>query len=266
MPTIPVITLLSDLGTGHHSISGTKVLLMGGVAGTEIVDISHRLTAYNLQQAAYLSSAAYRHFPANTVHLLLVDMMAGERHRMLLSKVDGHYFIAPDNGVLSLAFGARLREVWLCREFSEPVSLLQWVAYAGQVISVVSSGNDLNDHFSRFVVKEVAQIMMQKPIGARLDCTVMHIDRYGNIAIDLTRNRFDELVADGPFSIKLPRDKEITTISEHYNDVPNGELLCRFNSLGFMEIAINHGSATSAFEFDIATDKGMNYSVITVNF
>jgi hypothetical protein len=33
-----------------------------------------------------------------------------------------------------------------------------------------------------------------------------------------------------------------------------------------MEIAINHGSATSAFEFDIATDKGMNYSVITVNF
>lgn len=266
MPQIPVITLLSDLGTNHPAISNAKVMLTKHLADTMVVDVSHRITTYNLQQAAYLSQSAYQHFPVGSIHLLLVDVLSGERHRMLLCKVNDHYFLAPDNGVLSLAFGRQPNEVWLCREFSGTVSIAQWIGYANQVISVIHEDRDLNNYFSRFLIKEVAQIMMQKPIGARLDCTVLHIDRYGNIVIDFTKDRFDELIGDGPFSIKLPREEEITKVSDHYNDVPTGDLLCRFNSIGLLEIAINHGSATSAFEFDIATDKGINYSVITINF
>ena len=216
--------------------------------------------------AAYLLTSAYYHFPVGSVHLLMVDVLFGERHRMLLCCINGHYFLAPDNGVLSLAFSTQPQDVWLCREFSGSVSITQWVRYASQVMCVIREGQDLNNSFSRFIIKELAQIIIQKPIGARLDCTVLHIDRYGNIVIDLTKVHFDELIGDGPFSIRLPRDEEITTVSNHYNDVPPGGLLCRFNSLGLMEIAINRGSATNSFEFDIASDKGINYSIITINF
>lgn len=264
--TIPVITLLSDLGTCHPAVSGAKMLLAASGATTGVVDISHRIPLYNIQQAAYVTQYAYRHFPVGTVHLLLVDVLLGERHRMLLAKVDDHYFIAPDNGVLSLAFGEELQKVWLCREFSDTISIMQWVGYAKKVINSIRQDDDINEHFSPFMIKEVAQIMVQQPIGARLDCAILYIDRYGNVAIDLTKTQFDELINDGPFSIKLPREKEITAVSMHYNDVGEGELLCRFNSMGYMEIAINKGSATATFELDVATDKGINYGMITVNF
>lgn len=262
----PVITLLSDLGTQHLAISGIKVLLSHYSPDVITVDISHRIAPYNIQQAAYLTLYTHRHFPASTVHLLLVDIMFGERHRMLLAKVNGHYFIAPDNGTLSLAFGKELQTVWLCREFSGPVSVLKWAEHANSVIEVIKEGFDLNEYFSRFMIKEVAPLLAQKPIGARLDCTILHIDRYGNIVINLTELQFSDLINDGPFSIKFPGEKELTTLSRHYNDVEESQLLCRFNSMGYMEIAINHGSVADRFDLDITSDKGMNYSVVTINF
>ena len=57
------------------------------------IDLAHRVPQYDLQQAAYLLLSAYKYFPAGTVHLLLVDIFAGEQPRMLLSEKDGFYFI-----------------------------------------------------------------------------------------------------------------------------------------------------------------------------
>lgn len=264
--TIPVITLLSDLGTGHPAIGATRVLLTNAHPDTGIVDISHRITPYSIQQAAYMVQYACHHFPPHTVHLLLMDIVLGERHRMLLLKADAHYFIAPDNGILSLGLGKNNYPVWLCKEFSGPVSVLQWAEYAATVMDVLHNEQDLNERFSQFMIKEVAPLAVQQPIGARLDCSILQTDRFGNVTIGLSREQFDELIQDGPFSVKLPRQKELNKLSKHYSDVAPGQPLCRFNSMGYMEIAVNRGSATDVFEFGVATDKGINYSTITVNF
>lgn len=261
-----VITILSDLGTGHTALSAARAILLQQHANAEIVDITHKVSTYNLQQAAYFCKQSYVHFAMGSFHLLMVDVMFGERHRMLLAQVNGHYFIAPDNGILALTFGDAVSNVWLCREFSEPVSIPKWTLYAGNIIDTIRKSETPDGIFSRFHTKHIAQLATHKPIGARLDCTILHIDNYGNVVINLSRHQFDELAGDGPFSIPLPPEQEITVLSNHYNDVAEGALLCRFNKMGLMELAVRKGSFSKMFGLELSSGKGINYGVITVNF
>ena len=260
------ITLLSDLGTRHTAHGSARATLYSALPDAEVIDISHRVAPYNLQQAAYHCRNAYRHFPLRTFHLLMVDIMHGERHRMLLAEADGHYFIAPDNGILALTFGTRDLKVWLCKEFSDPAGVNEWVKNAAGVMQTVSRHTNINELFIQFHTKHVGQLLTQKPIGDRIDCAILHIDNYGNVVIDLSRHQFDELAAGGPFSIALPPEQEINELSRHYNDVADGHLLCRFNKAGLMELSVNRGSFAERFGFQQSADKGINYGVITVNF
>lgn len=264
-PTI--ITLLSDLGTGHTALSGARAILMQQHADAEIVDITHRVTSYSLQQAAYFCREASGHFPGGTFHLLMVDIMFGDRHRMLLAKINDRYYIAPDNGILALTFGDTITDIWLCMEFSDPVGVAEWTRYAGMVIDIVLKTPQLNSIFIRFYSKNLAQLITHKPVGARLDCAILHIDNYGNVVINLSRGQFDELAGAGEvFSISLPPEERITRLSNHYNQVEEGKLLCRFNKMGLMELAVNRGSLSKKFGLELSSGKGINYGVITVDF
>ena len=249
MATAPVITFLSDLGNKHIATGSAKARLWVRFPEAGVVDITHGAERYNIQRAAYMCRSAYQHFPAGSFHLLLVDISLGERHRMLLAHVGGHYFIAPDNGILSLAFGDELRDVWFCREFSNAVGVLQWADAAADVIAAIGAEAAPDEHFTRFMTKKIAFPSVQRPAGARRDCAILYADRYGNVVLDLDREEFEELAGDGPFEIKFPAGKSITRLSTTYNDVAEGELLCRFNGLGLMEIAMNRQSLFATYEF-----------------
>lgn len=261
---MPVITLLSDLSTSNIAVSSARIILNTHVPDMPVIDVSHNVSPYNIQQAAYICRKAYHTFPAGSIHLLMIDIAKGERHRMLLARCKDHYFIAPDNGILSLTFGNELAEIWLCREFNTSVSIADWVAMAAHIISS-SAYYSPDGSFIRFMINEVAQLSAPKPEGARLDCHIIYIDRYGNVVINFSKDQFDELIGDGPFSIQLPKERHISRLSNHVSDVIHGDLLCRFNNAGMMELAISHGSLASILEFD-KSDKGMSYNVITIHF
>ncbi len=140
-----VITLLSDLGTRDTTVTIAKATLMRYAEGMAIVDISHNVAQYDLQQAAYLLLSAYKHFSKGSVHIVAVDVFAGNAARMLVAEKDGYYFIAPDNGLLPLAFGTELENTWLCFEFSKPYSFSEWINRAGKVIEALhSDGTSIN--------------------------------------------------------------------------------------------------------------------------
>lgn len=264
MLPVTCITLLSDLGTRHTAISGIRALAAAQLPASEVIDISHSVTPYNLHEAAYMSRKAALHFPEKTVHLLMVDIDRGERHRMLLARSNGQYFIAPDNGILAMAL-ASIEGVWLCSEFQSNADTISWAATAMQIIISIQAEKP-DSLYSRFMLQELTGFSTQRPDGARIDCNILHIDRYGNIIVNFTRHQFDSLIGDGPFSVALPGGQSISHVSQHYSDKEAGNIICRFNSQDYLELGISHGSLSDELELYVSSAKGINYSMITIHF
>lgn len=261
----PIITLLSDLGTRDAAPAMAKALLLQHVPGAVLVDISHYVAQYDLQQAAYLLLSAYKHFPKGTIHLVLVDVFAGAAPRMLLTEKDGFYFIAPDNGVLPLAFGASITNTRLCRQFDKPYTFKDWITTASTLIATIQQSNG-SLPYEPCDIKSLPSPLRPNATHLGIECTILYIDRYENIVLDITRAQFNELVQGRPFKIKILRLQDITTVSNNYSDVPNGEPLCRFNSAGFLEIALNHDKAASLLGLSGINTGNLRYHGIRIFF
>src|ERR1019366_4555865 len=68
---------------------------------------------------------AWQFFPKRTIHVVVVDPGVGSSRRPILAELGGHFFIAPDNGLLSMVFDAATPKVRaitnpkvMCREVS----------------------------------------------------------------------------------------------------------------------------------------------------
>jgi len=259
-----VITLLSDLGTRDTTVSVARAILMRYAPGSAIVDISHNVVQYDLQQAAYLLLSAYRHFPKGSVHVITIDVFAEGSPRMIVSEKDGNFFIAPDNGILPLAFGTGLENTRLCFEFSKPYSFNEWMNKAGKVIEAIHEGNETN--FEPCDVKKAPRVMQPRVVPDGVECNILYIDRFENVILDMTREQFDSLVKGQPFKIKIMRMEDITSISDNYNDVLKDEPLCRFNSTGFLEIAFNHAPAATSLGLGSFSTGNLRYQTIKILF
>ena len=102
--------------------------------------------------------------------------------------------------------------------------------------------------------------------GNVVECHVVHIDRFENVVTNMTRDLFEKIGAGRPFRIQFMRDEEIHYISNHYNDQREGEKLCRFNSTGYLEIAINRGKAASLFGLRLHQKQHLIYNTIKIFF
>ena len=70
----------------------------------QIIDISHQISPFNIQEGAYILKNAYHHFPQGTIHMIGIDAEATKTKQHIACKVNGHFFIGPDTGIFSLMF------------------------------------------------------------------------------------------------------------------------------------------------------------------
>jgi len=227
------------------------------------VDISHRVAPYDLQQEAYLLLSAYKHFPQGSVHLLLVDVFGGEVPRMLLAEKEGYFFIAPDNGLLPLAFGKELENTRLCLECNKPYLFSKWINIAGEIIQALRQ-NPGKLALKQYEIKEMRRLLQPQIVPFGIDSNVLYIDRYENVVLNITKSQFEEIVKDKPFKIKIMRMQDISTISNNYYDVPDGAPLCRFNDAGFLEIALNHAPAASLLGLSHGNGGNVRYQTVRI--
>ncbi len=263
--TMQVITILSDLGTQDTYVSHIKVMLARHRYFSDIVDISHAVNRGDIQHGAYLTLSTYKYFPAGTIHLLLAGAFPNNRQKLILALHGGHYFLAPDNGLLPLIFGEQQPTTLLCHEFNATTGLQEWMGQVTKAISLLDSGAAPESKYPAHVPHRALMATAPIMFNNRVDCSILHIDRYGNIVININKEQFDSLTADRKFSIKLLGIKdEVGTVSQHYNDVAEGRLLCRFNSAGFLEIAINQ-SPGNAMKPSPMPERSINYDKISIN-
>lgn len=260
-----IVTLLTDLGTKDATVAACKAQLLDRVPGANIVDLSHRVPRHDVSRAAYLLGSAYRSFPAGTLHIVAVGALAGKgKHRLIYCQLNGHHFLAPDNGILStLVQPEDDVTTLLCSEYEFAPPFMAWMSDAASVCWLIADDGKLDYASCTPFARPDLYVAQKNAIG--ISCKPLCSDRYENIVLNIREGRFREMTEGRNFTIRTFRGGNITEVCSHYNDVERGKPLCRFNSSGYLEIAVNHGSALELFGIDPTDASALDYHTVRIS-
>jgi len=252
-----IITLLTDFGTEDEYAGVMKGVILSINPSATVIDISHRIDPQDLLHGAYVIEASYGYFPRGTVHLIIVDPGVGSNRRILAIEKTGHIFIAPDNGILTLLLKGgpvdAIVHLENSRYFLDPVSQ----TFHGRDIFApvganISMGADLKKMGRPVDQAELTLIDIEEPIiSDKGDLTgiIVSIDHFGNLITNIGENTFNNVCGTHKkkeLEIRVD-DHTIKGISCSYGGVKNNNPLAIMGSRGYLEIAVNRGSAKNYF-------------------
>ena len=247
-----IITLQTDFGVQDEFVGVMKGVILSIHPSVTVVDITHSIDPQDLVQGAYLIASAYPYFPKETIHVVVVDPGVGSERKIIALKKNGHIFLAPDNGILTLLVEDGNVEAVV--QVDNPDYFLHPISHTfhgrdifAPVSAHLSKGVGLSCIGRSVDVASLCLLPISKPYVSEagdLVGQVVHVDRFGNIMTNLRKHHLDELKPDkcaGGIRIgHIP----INTISDTYNSVLPGELIAVFGSRGFLEVAVNCGNAS----------------------
>ena len=276
--TLPIITLTTDFGEKDPYVGAVKGAMYSALEGVRIVDISHGISPFHIVEAAYVIQNAYRSFPKGSIHIIGVDGELTPENRHIAVKLDGHYFICANNGILALLSSSikpeKVFEINIHDHMESNFPVLDvFVAVAchiarGGTLEVIGKATD--DLKQLKGIQPVVNVQQDQIIG-----TVIYIDNYGNVVINIQRSLYQE-VAKGRDPVIKVRHFSIRNIHERYSDAIDfnvsvdrreeaGKELAIWNSSGFLELAIYKSNPTSVGS--AASLFGLEYrDSITINF
>lgn len=247
----PIITLTTDYGTNDHLVGVMKGVILSINPDVHVVDITHGVLAHDVLDGALTIGQAYKYFPPKTIHIVVVDPGVGTQRRPILVASDQHYFVAPDNGVLSSVYDqTEALYVWhIISEhyFRQPVSktfhgrdifapVAAWLSKSWQTSAF---GEPVTD-FVRFAIPR------PKTSGNAIKGIVLRVDQFGNL---ITNFRVEDVPAlasaDGKCTIKAG-NAVIKKVVPTFAEGANGEAVGVIGSSGYLEICINKTSAARA--------------------
>ena len=106
------ITLTTDFGTRQGSDAVMHGAIYRIAPDAVITDFSHHITPQDIREANFVVNNSAFFFPAGTVHVIVVDPGVGTDRRPVAARIGEHYFVAPDNGVLTACLDRAAREDW----------------------------------------------------------------------------------------------------------------------------------------------------------
>jgi S-adenosylmethionine hydrolase len=253
-----IITLTSDWSTSDFYVGAIKGKILSRCKGSNIIDISHNIQAFNTAQAAFVLRNAYPNFPEGTIHLIFINTEPSAERPFLAVKANGHYFIGTDNGVFSLVSGEHAEKiVKLKTEISKSFSAFDIYCDAACKLANGVDIGELGDTVTSFNVRMPLRPTIE---DKTLTGSVIYIDSYQNAVTNISKELFEKVALNRTFDIYVQsKHYKISEISEFYHDVQVGELIALFNSVGLLEIAINNGNAARLLNLD-------NNSTVRVEF
>lgn len=244
----PIITLTTDFGYADAYVGAMKGVILGICPNAALVDISHEIHPQAVRQAAYVLSAAAPYFPPGTVHLVVVDPGVGtSRHPVAVATQRPAYYVAPDNGVLSLAIASDPAHQAV--QLTEP-------RFRRPEVSATFHGRDLFAPVAAHLARGLALHELGEPFPASdlmalplsqyilpdtgiWQAEVLHIDHFGNLITSFVPPGSTDRLAVTAGGKRIPR------VARTFADVAPGELLAYVGSSGYLEIAVREGNAHS---------------------
>ena len=243
-----IITLTTDFGSRDHYVGVMKGVMLSVNENARLVDITHCVDSHDIRSASFVIGNSYRHFPKNTVHLVVVDPGVGSRRRPLVLFADGHFFVGPDNGVFSSVI--RCCEDFSAREIKNSDYFLKEISstfHGRDIFSPVAAHLSLGVLFSEIGPQisdpEILPHDGYSVNGAEIRGTVVYTDKFGNLITNIPT----EAVSNGVRAVVTVGEKQVKGISESYSSAQPGEIVVVGGSGGYIEVSVNQGRACDAF-------------------
>lgn len=245
----PIITLITDFGLHDEFVGVVKGVMLEINRNTRIVDISHHIAPQDVRMASHLLARSYSHFPPDTVHLVVVDPGVGSSRHILAVSDGNHFFVGPDNGVLtpvlqketnlnihrvtnSELFLSNVSNTFHGRDIMAPVAAL---LASGFAIDKVGPRIDPNSC-------TLANSPQCRIVDDFLMGEISHVDRFGNLCTNIKNKNVDTFSHNTATVIKVG-NVSIDTFATTYSNQKASALLVLYDSNGFLEIALNRGNA-----------------------
>ena len=273
-----VISLITDFGTKDHYVGSVKGALYSELNDLRIVDISHSISPFNIIEAAYIIENSYKNFPIGSIHIIGVDSEKTPEQNHLVIKLDGHYFICADNGILSLLTTKikpeKIININVHNEFPSTFSVLDIFVkiaahiYRGGSIDLV--GSKIEKLKELYNINPILNEKTNEIIG-----NVIYVDNYENVVTNITKKIFQDFGKSRKFEINA-RNYKFKQIVKSYSEAIRfdinkesrkeiGKKIALFNKSDYLELSIyksnplSSGGASSLF--------GLNYrDIIIIKF
>ncbi len=271
------ITLTTDFGTKDYFASAVKGAIYSELPETTVVDITHQISPFNITETAYILKNAYKNFPKRTIHIIGVDSELSVQNKHIAIVLDEHYFICPDNGVISMIASeitpTKIIEINTHNYIESSFPVLDIFV---KVAAFIAGEGKLN-----MVGKEIKSYKKMIEIQPKVNQEetlitggIIYIDNYGNIISNINKKKFEDIGKGRDFTITARR-YTFQKIFKKYNEIIDysdtdirqfdGNKLALFNTAGYLEIAIYRSNLKTVG--GASTLLGLNYrDTISVEF
>ncbi|MFQ6112525.1 MAG: S-adenosyl-l-methionine hydroxide adenosyltransferase family protein [bacterium] len=204
-----IITLLTDFGQRDGFVGTMKGVILNTYPDAKIVDISHDIEPQNLAAGAFVINTCYKYFPTGTVHVVVIDPGVGSKRRIICVAASGHFFLAPDNGVLKYIYDecpetqvvevtnrklvlSQISHTFHGRDIFAPVA-----AHLAKGLDLKELGASIHDY-------DKGRLPVLEEAVDRIKGEIIYIDRFGNLISNIPADELDKY-RDKPIRIKIKK-------------------------------------------------------------
>lgn len=258
-----IITLTTDWGRSDYYIGAVKAAILSKVSSTVFVDISHNIESFSIAQAAFVLKSTYKQFPSGTIHIVGVDSEPDENGKVIVLSHLSQFFILNDNGIAGLLFGNEPKPAIVIETgFAfEGSSFTELSIFSNIALVIMKNGNIEELGIKSTDYKRFPELLPSIETNT-INGEVIYIDSYGNAVSNISKELFETNIGDTKFKIlinsNLYRSKYV---HKAYKEVDKGDIVCIFNSLGLLEIAIREGSASQLLSLKRKSEIRIKYKL-----
>ena len=273
-----VITLTTDFGIKDHYVGSIKGALFNELQNVNIVDVSHNISPFNIVEAAYIVENSYKNFPEGSIHIIGVDSEKTIEQSHLVIKLDNHFFICANNGIMSLlASKINPEKIIEINIHNDKITTFSVIDVFVKIAAHIYRGGSIDLVGNQ--IYELKELYNLNPIlnekSNEISGNVIYVDNYDNVVTNISKKIFTEFGKSRPFEINA-RNYIFKEIVGSYgsairfdikkeNRKEIGKKIALFNKSNYLELSIyksnpqTFGGAASLF--------GLNYrDVITIKF
>ncbi|MFA0960795.1 S-adenosyl-l-methionine hydroxide adenosyltransferase family protein [Roseivirga sp. BDSF3-8] len=237
-----LITFMSDFGTTDHYVAAVKARILRVNPSLQIIDISHQIEHCDMAHGSFVLRSVFRDFPEGSVHLVAVNSLGQPGDVYLAMKLEEHYFVGTDNGLLSLVSDRPPQGVVDLSHFNDADGNFPVRDVLAEAAAKLASGTPLDtlgprkEEIKRFTPRH------SRATKKQISGHVVRVNHSGNLITNIAWDDFSILSRNKRYSLHFGRES-LNRVRNKANEVEGGECYAVFNSLGLLEIGISKGNA-----------------------
>lgn len=248
--SFPIITLTTDFGVSSPYVAQMKGAILSINRDVTLVDITHAIPPQDIRQGARVLEEVRDSFPTATIHIAVVDPGVGTNRRIVCCQMGRHFYIAPDNGLLSrvrfksppsLAVVLNNRDYWR-EEVSDTFHGRDIMAPAAAHVSLGLDPRKLGE-----LADELVDLHWPQPSvdGHEIAGSIVSCDSFGNLVTDISASLLDQPKQSPKFVIHF-RGHDIRRIVRTYGKCESGTVVGLIGSSRMLELSVVNGNAVKS--------------------